>query len=194
MEQKEDNEFAKARSNIYRFLSSVYIREPSKEVVAQILDKKFLEYLSSIFKEGAEILKNFAETFDGNYEELVVEYNSLFKVPLNQYVAPYESAYREGLLYIHAGEVKKFYEANGLSISEDYKDLPDNVGLELEFMGHLCEKGDLEAQKKFFEDHLIKWVPNLCDEILKKSESDFYKGIASITKEFLEIEKEHYKN
>ena len=83
----DEKEFAKARSNFYRFLSRVYIREPSKEVVAQILDKKFLEYLSRLplFKEGAEILKNFAETFDDKleqYDALVVEYNLYMSKPL----------------------------------------------------------------------------------------------------------------
>ncbi|MFQ6072669.1 MAG: molecular chaperone [Methanosarcinales archaeon] len=185
-------ELSQARGNMYQFFSTIYLREPSKDFIKKILEREFINNLSEIFKKGAKCLKNFAETFDGKleqYDALVVEYNSLFNVPLEQYVAPYESAYREGLLYIHAVEVKKFYEANGFSISEDYKDLPDHVGLELEFMGHLCERGDLEAQKKFFEDHLIKWVPNLCEEIIKKSESDFYKGIARITKEFLEMEK-----
>ncbi|HID27108.1 MAG TPA: hypothetical protein EYP22_04675 [Methanosarcinales archaeon] len=167
-------ELSQARGNMYQFFSAIYLREPSKDFIDSILEREFINNLSEIFKEGAECLKNFAETFDGKleqYEELVMEYNSLFKVPLEQYVAPYESAWKEGLLYIHAFEVKKFYEANGFSISEDYKDLPDHVGLELE-----------SAQKKFFEDHLIKWVPNLCEEIIKKSKSDFYKGIARITR------------
>ncbi|MFQ6072673.1 MAG: molecular chaperone, partial [Methanosarcinales archaeon] len=129
---KEIDGFADPRlTTMYKFFSAIYLREPSKDFIEKILEREFITYLSEIFKEGAKILKNFAETFDGKleqYEELVVEYNSLFNVLLEQYVAPYESAYREGLLYIHAVEVKKFYESNGFAISEDYKDLPDHVG------------------------------------------------------------------
>ena len=70
---------------------------------------------------------------------------------------------------------------------------------ELKFMHHLCELGFgaeneekrracLKQQKKILNDHLLKWVPDFCDALYEYKQSDFYKGIAKLTKGFLLLE------
>jgi TorA maturation chaperone TorD len=38
---------------------------------------------------------------------------------------------------------------------------------------------------EFLDECLSKWVPQFCEDIIKSPESDFYRGIAQITKGFL---------
>lgn len=170
-------------------------------MVARILDERLLADLEGLFGgSSVDVLKQFAQNFDGHVESLRVEYSNLFVVPLDQYVKPYESVYKTGLVYREpAIEVKKMYEKAGAGIPEEFKDLPDHVGLELEFIHFLCQKeaqlwnheNEPEAltvrkmEKDFLSQHLITWVPALCDEINKKTKNPFYRTMAKITRDFV---------
>ena len=96
--------------------------------------------------------------------------------------------------------VEKYREA-GLKISEEFKDLPDHITAELEFMYYLCymeekmrrvdkEKAEKfrEMQKKFLKEHIAKWVPKFCDDVIRESKLEFYKESARLLREFIEEE------
>ncbi len=190
---------AEGRGRVYKFLAAVYISEPSDEMIDQVLGSSFLENLAQI-DASAQQLKDFAASFLGNYEDLRVEYDSLFVVPMAQYVRPYESAYRDGL----TGDgitrsVRQYYHSVGGDVTVAYGDLPDHLAAELDFMFFLCENerrcwesGNIEearqhlgAQKDFLEKHLLKWIPDLCHEIQNKTESSFYRALAGFTQRFI---------
>jgi TorA maturation chaperone TorD len=71
------------------------------------------------------------------------------------------------------------------------------VAIELDFMAYLCRgmaeklRGgekiieELAIQREFLDGCLSKWVPQFCEDIIKSPNSDFYKGIAQITRGFL---------
>jgi TorA maturation chaperone TorD len=46
----------------------------------------------------------------------------------------------------------------------------------------------LEGYKEFLEQHLLVWCPELCSDMAAASTSAFYRGIALITREFLQSE------
>ncbi len=204
LESGELCRIVEGRGRVYKFLAAVYISEPSDEMVDRMLDSSFLESLSQI-DASAQQLKDFAASFRGNYDDLRIEYDSLFVVPLAQYVKPYESAYRDGLLgdgVTHS--VRQYYRSIGGDVTVAYGDLPDHLGAELDFMFFLCEKekrcwedgnGEeacqyLEAQKDFIEQHLLKWIPDLRQEIESKTESGFYKALAGFTHRFVTADAE----
>jgi TorA maturation chaperone TorD len=95
--------------------------------------------------------------------------------------------------------VKQLYREAGMAISEDYKDLPDHVGLELACMEFLCkvegqawEREDLtevrrvrHLEGRLLHDHLLQWVPALCQRIRENAPGPFYRGIASLTVAYL---------
>ena len=123
---------AEGRGSVYKFLAAVYISEPSDEMIDRVLDSSFLENLAQI-DASAQQLKDFAASFRGNYEDLRVEYDSLFVVPMAQYVKPYESAYLDGL----AGDgitrsVRHYYRSVGGDVTVTYGDLPDHLAVELD--------------------------------------------------------------
>ena len=66
---------------------------------------------------------------------------------------------------------------------------------EFEFMQKLI-KGEPErrVQAKFFKEHIEKWVPLFCQKIGQETKSGFYKEIADLTVDFIDQEKEGFKN
>ncbi|MCS4541100.1 MAG: molecular chaperone TorD family protein [Euryarchaeota archaeon] len=224
---KDFEELAEARSNIYNFFSLIYSFKPSKEFVEKIKDKNFLLALRSFSGSIFASLSKFIENSELNtlLNELEIEYTRLFTAPGLDYVPPYESVYKdkwtieysgvpeaglspktevvEGLLYGKSTvAVKEKYRKAGVKISENCKDLPDHIGLELEFMHYLTNKEFeawksrdkdsaikfLEMQKEFLTEHLITWAPKFCSKVKESSKHIFYKTIAKLTKEYIELE------
>lgn len=97
-------------------------------------------------------------------------------------------------------DIAGFYRAFGLELAVN--DRPDHLALELEFMGFLAYKEALalqndlleqakiccNAQRKFLEAHLGRWV-GLCADILKReSRLEFYRALGASLKTFIESE------
>ncbi|HDM36023.1 MAG TPA: hypothetical protein ENG09_02030 [Candidatus Syntrophoarchaeum butanivorans] len=70
----------------------------------------------------------------------------------------------------------------------------DDIAVELDFMHHLCMRSieDRENLQKYVEEeilflreHLLRWVPDFCDELIRRCNSRFYQAVARITKGFL---------
>ena len=210
----EQADWAKARANVNRFLSAAYLKPPGESLVATLSGDSFIEELEKIFGSTAvDGLRKFAEEFEGDHESLDQEFQELFMVPLGRYVTPYESVYRDerqvgdtvvrGLL---AGDstlaVKQLYREAGADISEDFKDFPDHIGLELACMEFLCEQearaweqqdlakaGQMrELQKRLLHEHLLVWAPALCARIRENAPGPFYRGIAGLTEASLRWE------
>jgi TorA maturation chaperone TorD len=167
------------RSSIYQLLASVYLREP---------DGKLTELFAKAGLDPKVAL-----------DDLAVEYTRLFIGP-GKHIAPYESVHRPGDTGMLWGEstaaVKRFIEASGLKYKSTFTEMPDHIGAEFEFMQKLIaleaegDKKSRQIQKKFFEEHLLRWVPNFCRKVKEEARLDFYKEAAEMTEEFMIKEKE----
>lgn len=122
--------------------------------------------------------------------ELKKEHSYLFIGPFSLPAPPYESYYRHGGMM--QGEsshrVAHFYKQAGMEIAPDFKDAPDHIVLEAEFMAGLCaleisagESGDLERvnsirylQKVFLEAHLLQWLGSFRQAVEKSAREAFY--------------------
>lgn len=196
----EFEELAKARGNAYRFLANLMLEEPSPILLKKFTQKAFISSLSDIFGEGVDLMRFTLE----NAEALQLDFSNLFIVPNMRYLKPYESVYRDkriigskvicGLVHGESyNAVKKLYQEAG--VRNNIKELPDHIGLELEFLHFLCIKENwnnkqealryLRLEKRFLEEHLLKWVNQLCDTMAANAGTDFYKGLAKITKIFV---------
>lgn len=206
----ETLELLKIRENIYAFLSRMYLEEPPKKLAEDIAKKRLplpedFSPLNKDLREGFTYIKKFEDNFKGSaekfHEELSWEYTKLFIGPSEKGILPYESQYTEknftGKAVLAA---KERYKKAGVEKVMDCNEPEDHVALELGFMSYLCRhmseklgsgeeiRDELAIQREFLDECLSKWVPRFCDDIIKSRESDFYRGIAQITKGFLEFD------
>ncbi|MDZ7696195.1 MAG: molecular chaperone TorD family protein [Deltaproteobacteria bacterium] len=138
-------------------------------------------------------------------EDFQVDFDSLFRVPGSRYVHPYESVYRQQettsrkphksmLMGKEALQVSEIYRKEGLSPAESTAVFPDELGVELEFMGHLCSRtaaaleknqpgraADLiRVQREFFTGHLSRWCFPCLDKVMLHAETPLYRLFARL--------------
>lgn len=129
--------------------------------------------------------------------EVEQDYLELF-MGMGRIVAPpWESVYLtpDRLVFQEpTNQVRLFYRRFGLEIERLGKEPDDHIGTELAFFGHLASLAAqaisqenqlgfqeiLSAQQGFLNDHLQKWVPKWCTDVLDNATTDFYRGIALI--------------
>ena len=206
-------EILRNRGSTYAFLSQMYREEISSsslsELVSSLASGTEQEDVSN---DGQKLLKQFAKRAQNSdlgkvRTELAAEYAGLFLSAGRHPVFPYESVYtsEERLLMQEArDEVLSEYRKEGLDRIKEFTEPEDHIAIELEFMSYLCqrtveamEKGNkegslahLKKQKDFLGKHLMVWVPDFCEDLEQATGSDFYKGIAGITKDYLNLEQE----
>lgn len=202
---------AEERGNLYGLLGMIYSSELTPGVLKHIKQPVFLKTLSDL---GVQLEGEFLDKpEDELIEDLAVEYARLFLGPGN-HISPHESVHHErddgawGSLWgASTVEVKNFIETAGVEYGKDYKGLPDHISVEFEFMRKVISKegealaegnsdGALYCRKieqKFMEEHLIKWVPKFCDMVMDWTDNPFYRGMAALTKDFIDEEGEILK-
>ncbi len=194
---------ARARAGLYGLMSRVFSDKPSAALLKAMKDPEMLASLAAFevyfdqdFLDGDE---------EEQAEELAAEYTRLF-MATGPHIAPYESVFVRGWneekpqLWGEATvAVAKFYEEAGLGLT--LGQTPDHLGLELEAMATLaeCEAAKREAgdeagaekleqlQRRFCEEHLVKWVPEICKDVRQRTESSFYRGAADITAGLVQV-------
>ncbi len=122
------------------------------------------------------------------------EYTRLFRFGKEVPCPPYESVYRmedRTLMSHYAIDVENRMRSFGVEVSKNFKEPPEHISVELEFLKYLYLIGEgeaLEEAESFLEDHLIQWVPQFCNCIIKNSKISFYKEVCVLLKEFLNDE------
>jgi TorA maturation chaperone TorD len=159
------------RADVYELFSQFFLNPPDEETLA-ILRQDFL-------LESREPLPVISEEFD-----------ELLRFPSGR-LQPIESLYTGQMVSEHT-DIRSVYAAAGLGLDDTYDVAPDHLSLEFLFMSYLIENGKREMEQKFLEQHLINWVPYYCEEVMKKSQTIFYREIAEIVKDFLISESDAY--
>jgi TorA maturation chaperone TorD len=196
---------AVARSQVYGLLTTVFRAEPSEAFIQDLNGPQFSGAFSDL---GIDLGREFRTTPESDVlEELSVEFTRLFLGP-GQHISAHESIFAEvdgelgGLWGAKTVEVKKFIETTGLDYESGFTGIPDHISVELEFMRKLSEweaakwsdndsenaKYCLTVQKKFMEEHLLKWAPKFCDVVIDKATMPFYREMAKVTRDFLEFD------
>ena len=104
---------------------------------------------------------------------------------------------------------KKFFRKKvSFLIPANFKDVPDHITVELEFMFFLIFKEIVHIQsnvpeqaqellfhqKSFHTDHLNIWIPVFTDCVIEHACIEFYRNLATATKIFIREELEYLKN
>lgn len=170
---------------------------PGSEFLNQDILERNLTNLNTIHSNEFHILKfiDIIKYFNSyELQALMIEYARLFVGPYQVIAPPYGSYYLEEgrLMGDSTIEVNKFYENAGLAINESFKDLPDHIIAELEFLLFLIHneknflaKEDfdnhqiiLQMRVAFFNNYVNKWLNKFSYRVIENTKSDFYKSVA----------------
>ncbi|MEW5746865.1 MAG: molecular chaperone TorD family protein [Nitrospirota bacterium] len=204
-----DEEFImqeRGRRDCYRLLAACFY-QPSKELFLQEdLFTTLAGLLNRICPQAAVHAAAMGEAFARyDHGELLVEYARLFIGPYGLQAPPYGSVYLDegkGVMTDSTVEAVRMYRTEGLSMDEDFKELPDHLTVQLEFMYYLAfnevralenaETGTArqfsEKQQRFLKRFLGAWVPRFCGRIKDGTENTFYRSLAECLAVFIEHE------
>lgn len=203
-----------ARAFVYSVLKQAFYVEPSKAFLRALVKDEIIESLpfiqdSDLIREGAGEVKSYLAGRDvfkeEEFQHLHWDYTRMFIGPNTLSAPPWESSYlnQERLLFQKETlEVRRKYLKYNFIPKNYPHEADDHIGLELDFMGRLCELANkrlknmdtqgaiesLEDQRLFLKEHMLKWVPNFTQDINNSAETDFYKGMAKILKGYMEID------
>lgn len=203
MEAHVDRASCEAREATYSFLSHMFLEDVTEEFLARLVERP-PQLEGELGRFVAELP---SADLASVRTEAAAEFAALLLNMSADPVFPYESVYTsaERLLMQKArDEVLADYRSSGFERAGDLNVPEDHVAIELEFMARLCRKeldaasvGDdaaadaaHEAQRAFARDHLLTWVPQLCDDLERRAKLGLYRGLAETTRQFLEFERE----
>ena len=193
----------RARGECFRLLA-VCFYSPQPDLWRQ---ESVLENLTALLAEICPAAVEHARRMqvsisDCSAQDLMVEHARLFVGPQQVIAPPYGSVYlEEGRRVMGDSTLKarQTYQEAGLHLDPDFKELPDHIAVELEFLYFLTAKGveaaaagKVEesrrydsAREVFLDQHLRRWVPPFCARIAEGTESDFYRDLAECLTAFI---------
>lgn len=205
-------EWFQGRELVYSFLARVYQEGPNQEMLGALAGEQFLDELAADSQNedltaGCRQMQAELAAHRGDLEtyhqELQGDYNRLFVGPGHLEAPPWESVYRSKEHLLFSKEtlaVRDFYRSFGLESKKKNREPDDHLGLELEFMAWLCREGSariqnggdfeelLTGQQRFLQEHLQQWVPALTADIQRAARTDFFRGLARLTRGWLAVD------
>lgn len=179
-------------ANAYKLISLLF--GPPSDGLEEVLTH--LEQTLAILKPKLIPLVNEMKSLsdsESKLEDLTVDFAKLFIGPFDLLAPPYGSVYLDGQRRVMGDstvKVLKFYRQAGLNLSDEFKEPPDHIVTELEFMYYLMAKhietGDthwLLMKEEFFEDYLSQWIKDFVARIQENAKNNFYKNLAQISLE-----------
>jgi len=210
-ELSEFKEIIAKREGMYTFLAHLYKTEVDEKVLAYLRAYDFPREGEPEMLAGYQLMQNYiAAPNEDPITDLAVDYAKVFLgaglVDINLAAYPYESVYtseNKEVMQDARDEMLARLRAHRLEIKHVYNELEDHLFIQLEFMAFMCrqvltaiEKGDLTAaldclseQQAFVENHLLNWVPRFCQDVERHALTDFYRGLAKVTSQYLLIDK-----
>lgn len=172
----------KIRAYIFAFLSRIFSSHIEKKLLNEIQANE--ELLKTIGDNAFDYLMQKDE--ERLLAELNVAFHSLF-VTNNH---PIESAVIDAKNEILVGlqnPVMQFYFNHGydLNLAASSLHVPDHLAIEFGFMQNLVLQNDKMAQLKFYEEHLMIWVPPYLISTKEMSDNPFYSDLFDFAIDFM---------
>ena len=200
-----DPDTAGAREDLCRYLAGCYY-EPGPEFAEERLFDSMLAAAIRIDPDLAEHARRLGEAFAAqDLQTLLVDYTRLFLGPVQTLARPYGSVWLSGesaLMQDSSMAVLELYGQGGFEIDEAFRELPDHVAVELEFLYLLIfnlnrarREGDADAasataalQQRFLAQHLGAWIGPFCAAVQAGAETAFYRELGAFTERFVRME------
>jgi putative dimethyl sulfoxide reductase chaperone len=197
-----------ARADLCRLLAACYY-EPGPEFAEERVFDSMRTAAALVGPEVASLAQRLGQAFAaGDPEELLVDYTRLFLGPVDAAAKPYGSVWVTGeatLMQPSSMAVLAIYREGGFDLAEDFRELPDHVAAELEFLyltlfreNAARRTDDLDAvaaalalRRRFLTEHLGAWVDPFTRAMENAAQTDYYRILAPLTRQFVTAELRH---
>ena len=194
-----------ARADLARLLAACYY-EPGPEFAEERVFDAMREAAATVDPALAEVAERIGRGFAATGgDELLVDYTRLFLGPVDILAKPYGSVWLDAdapLMGDSTMAVLQHYEDGGFEVDEGFRDLPDHVAVELEFLYVLLfrladasMRGDEATlrgadtmRRRFLAEHLGAWIGPFATAVRGGAESTFYRELASLAERFVGME------
>jgi len=194
-----------AREDLCRYLAACYY-EPGKDFIEEFLFDSMLAAASAVDPDLAARARKLGAAFLAqDLQTLLVDYTALFIGPSQPRAMPYASFWLtddQSLRHEATMAVLEFYEQGGFDISDEFRELPDHVAVELEFLYLLIHSQNQARQdedpaqlstadalhRRFVVEHLGSWVGGFAAAVQAGAATGFYRELAEFTARFVRIE------
>lgn len=196
-----------AREDLCRYLAACYYEPTEDFAEARLFDsiRSAAQAIDPLLAEAAERLK--VEFSSSDLQTLLVDYTRLFIGPSQPLAMPYASFWlTDDMSRRHEVTVSvlDLYEQGGFEVSDEFRELPDHIAVELEFLYQLMfsenranaegnDDGLIEIQRmrrRFVRNHMCAWTGGFTHAIGVTAETRFYQALADLTQLFIRLESE----
>lgn len=210
---------AASRGQVFGFLGALYCKLPDERFASGLMGGETSGFLAALagqeqdlnedMAEGVRLIEQYIQSsrdmpLDELLTQINVERTRLMRGVKPGYgpMPPYENVYsadnQEFDAYPIAAVLSAYAQAHAV-MPEGSHDQPDYIGVELDFLRHLCEQeakawqasdsgaalDAVDKERAFLADHVGTWVPKYCDVMFDDARTDLYRGVARLTKGFI---------
>ena len=181
-----------ARAEMYVLLGTLLAGPPDDATLEMLLDIDAGERDATLMTSIWQSLQ--ASAREADTEQLVEEYFNLFIGLGRGELVPYASFYIHGFLMEKAlASLRNELQRLGFELQEGISEPEDHVAALCETMGMIISESglSLEEQSAFFEAYVASWMGEFFAELRDAESADFYRAVAQLGQQFLEIESQY---
>jgi TorA maturation chaperone TorD len=194
-----------ARADLCRYIAACFY-EPEAAFAEERLFESMRSAAARIDPALEALAARLGEAFAAaDLRDLLVDHARLFMGPVQAIAQPYASVWLTGenqVMQEPAIEVLAMYAEGGFELAEDFRELPDHVTAELEFL-YLLNFRDNEARwsgrtddaaavgalrRRFLGQHLGRWLGPFLLAMHDGAQTPFYETLAELTEAFVRQE------
>lgn len=191
------------RGDCFKLLAACFYPPERNLLLEEEVSGNLSRLLGTVCPEAMPHAEGMARTLAKTADvDLAVAHAKLFVGPFELRAPPYGSLYLESqkrLMGDSTMGVLEMYQRAGLVLSSDFRDAPDHIAAELEFMYFLVAKelqalrkgdrneafGYLKMQQEFYDKYLYPWIEPFGERIRTASEHEFYTLLADSLSTFI---------
>jgi len=199
-----DAERATAGADVFRFLAACYY-EPAPVFAEENLFESLSAAATHVHPDLAQHARRLGEHFSATpLANLLLDYTRLFLGPTNALAQPYASVWLTGektLMQDSTAAVVELYRQGGFELDESFRELPDHIAAELEFVYLLAYRQNAARQqndseelasiaslrKRFLDEHLRRSIGPFAEAMKAGAQSAFYGELATMTLRAVEL-------
>nr|QOV09075.1 Chaperone protein TorD [uncultured Dehalococcoidia bacterium] len=203
------------RAKIWGLMVRIFVSVPDESLIAEVNAPAFRSFLEAYGQLGEANLSTGVQEITAYLDSitkmdvettlklLMADRARLFRSSANStFKPPYENLYRpnpgENRL---AAELREFYKKENLSPDQLDSELPDYLGVELNFIYQLVQReadewmiGDnalktAVAEVEFLRQHLGNWIGKYVAEARQSAATGFYRGFLTMLEGFIAMER-----